>query len=229
MDSGVIGRIVSGRGELEEFTNTIPVNDERVNELNQCVTISQDARLPDGRAAQFGQAAIEDIGEEDTTRILGNEITTSTEYKKVVKSTHFLFVPGSFMCVESSSGQFAFDLISRHTGNEVKRVEFDIDGYVEDAHREGVDPWKVGFYENHGRADNGVIHGEDLLSDPEFEAVFKQSKKNQIGLEYSEEGKRYKNFVTESGYVNVYQPSDLSSGDFAEYVESELLHHSYLP
>ncbi|WP_152419366.1 hypothetical protein [Halobiforma nitratireducens] len=229
MDSGVIGQVESGSEPVSDFTKEISIQHELFDELSQCLNVTEDIRMPDGRTAQFGQAAIEEISSVEETDIVDGGIDTYKKPRKIVKTTYFLHVPGNFVVASSGEGRFVFDLISREFSNSVDRIEFDIDSYIDEIYDEGINPWKVGFYDNVGNAENGVLHGENILSDSEFEEVFKSAKKNQVGLNHSYDGKEIKNFVTESGYVEIYQPSDFSTGEFATYIEDALLHHSYQP
>lgn len=228
MKAGVIGKIKSGNNDLEGFTTSIEVQEERFGQLTQSIQVTGDVRLPDGRTAQTARAAIEDLGKEENSEISDDgEIRTYEDTQKIVKTTDLLFVPGSFVAVNSSSGRFAFQLITENTSASVERLEFDIDSYVEK--NPEANPWKVGFHEYVGNANNGVIHGEQLLTDPEISEILTSAPKNQIGFEYEYNGNSVKNFVTESGYAQIYQPTDFNTGSFAKFVEQELMPHGYIP
>lgn len=228
MKAGSVGIIESGTNRLDSFVETIEVEGHNINTLTQCIEITEDIPLSDGRRAQFGRAAIEDISEEESSEISEDgKVRTYKSNNKVVKTTELLFVPGSFAAVGSSSGKFAFPLISEYTNNDVSGAEIDIESLIEEYPE--ANPWKVGFSEHIGNAKNGTIHGEQLLTESELSDILMSSPKNQIGLEHTVNGTLIKDFITESGYVEVYQPTDISTKEFVEFIEEELLPHTYIP
>ena len=86
-----------------------------------------------------------------------------------------------------------------------------------------IDIWKVGFYETHKLAENGVVHGNSLLSDEDIGTVLNNSKKNQLGIDYSFNGQPVRVFIAESGYVEIYQPNNFSSMEFATYIRDQII------
>ena len=223
MKSGVIAS-VHGTGDLNDFYETVEPQAEEFNQLEQCVQITEEISLSNGKVARLGRAAIEDLSDVEDVRISDGVIRQYERPEKITLYTDFLFVPDSFVAIASSSGTFAFDLIEQNASVSVEQIEFDLEGYTEQNPDAG--PWKVGFYDRIGNAENGVMHGEQLLNDSEIGSVLGTSKKNQVGLEYNHDGHLLKTFVTRSGYVEVYQPSNYSSSDFVGFIESELLPHA---
>jgi hypothetical protein len=225
MKAGLVAKITDGSGKVEEFDKEVPVEFDSFDSVEHCIEVTENIELPDGRSAQIGRAAVEDIGEEEKVQIQDGSIRQYDSPGKVTKYTTFLFVPGSFVAVGSSSGTFAFDLLSSSSGSQITTIEFDLDSFVEE--HTDAEPWKVGFYENPGRAENGVVHGEQLLQSSEVTDVLAASKKNQIGLMYESLGFEIKMYTSESGYVEIYQPSNISTDEFIQYVEQDLLHHAH--
>lgn len=224
MKAGIIATVDGQTDAIESFEEEVQIPDHEVySSIKQCVQIRETLELADNRVAQLGRAAVDEISTNEKAEIENGEIRVSEKPEMVTKYTEFLLVPGSFIAASSGSGRFVFDLISSHTGSEISPVEFDLNGFIGD--RESADPWKVGFENRTGNAENGVVHGEELLTDGELGNALTDSKKNQIGLEYSSDGHLLKVFVAKSGYVEVYQPSNYDSREFIDFIESDLLHH----
>jgi len=224
MKAGIIATVEEETDEIESFEEEILLPDHEVySSIKQCVQIRETIELADNRVARVGRAAVDEISTSEKADIENGEIRVTEKPEMVTKYTEFLLVQGSFIAASSSSGRFVFDLISTHTGSEITPVEFDLNGFIED--RESADPWKVGFENRTGNAENGVVHGEELLRDGELGNALNNSKKNQIGLEYNSDGHLLKVFVTKSGYVEVYQPSNYDSREFIKFIESDLLHN----
>ena len=222
MKSGVIAE-AHGTGNVNDFYETVTPKSERFDELEQCVEVTENIQLSDGREAQLGRAAIQDLNDIEDIRIDEGTIRRYEAPKKVTLYTDFLYVPDSFIMVSSGSGTFVFNLVDSKFSISIDMVEFDLDDYVEQ--HPDADPWKIGFYDRIGNAENGVVHGEQLLKDSNVGDVLGTSKKNQVGLEYNFEGYFVKTFVVQSGYVDVYQPSNFETSEFVNFVETELLPH----
>lgn len=84
----------------------------------------------------------------------------------------------------------------------------------------------MGFYGHEGPAENGVVHGESVLEDSVFGEALESSKKNQLGLKIDHDGREFKMAITRSGYVEVYQPANLDTAEFAAFVRDEVLPHA---
>lgn len=76
-----------------------------------------------------------------------------------------------------------------------------------------------------GNAENGVVHGTDLLHDDELSGVLHESNLNQLGLEYPYNGQMLKVNMAESGYFEVYQPSNYESEDYLQFILDEVTHY----
>ena len=223
MRAGVIA-VVESDELLNEFQNEVLLNDDRsFSNLKQSIQIRQELELDDGRHAQIGRAAIEDIHEvENVTINESGEISTRTIEEKFTRYTEFVFVSNSFISVESSSGEFLFDLLNNQLGIDVNRVDINLDKLASD-HEDAL-TWKVGFNDRGSNAENGIVHGDDVFQDPEVGDVLGASNKNQLGLEYEYRSDIIKVFLTESSYIEVYQPSNYDTKDFVQFVENEILH-----
>jgi hypothetical protein len=226
MQGGIIGIIDGTFDELESFHRT---EESDGTSLAKSLQIDRETTTDRGHTVYIGEAAAEVQSEEETVRIdsdtgsieVGEYPTTQNQY------THFVCVPGEFVAVESSSGVFAFNLIqSQHPGTHIERAEIDVNAYAEDYYTsEEVDPWQIGFYGNIGQAEKGVVYGQNVISDEEIGGVLERSQLNQLGLRYEVLGYDMQITMTESGYVQVFNPSNLDSEGFAEYIVEEVLEY----
>jgi hypothetical protein len=221
MKAGVIGLAKDDVAPIESFEQQISEDPE----LYQCVEVQRTQNTDSGLTVQKGRAAAQRLDEKETVEIVNGSIRVQNQSQPVTKYTDFVAVPGHFVAVSNGSGTFAFDLL----GNEVaiERANIDLDGYFE-AHQDEHDatPWKAGFYGHLGNAEKGVVYGEGVLEDSDFGRAVDSSQKNQLGLSYSQGEELIKVNVTESGYLEVYQPSNYEEAEFAEFVVEEVLNHA---
>ncbi|WP_175417037.1 hypothetical protein [Natrinema pallidum] len=224
MKSGVIGVVSSDFSDIEPFEGTVSLEGF---ELTKCIEITDRVELPDGSTAISGRAAEEVITEGEDVQIRDGSIGTYSTREKDLNYTEFLALPGEIVIVKSSAGTFAFDLIGSQTGTVVERAKFDLESFVD--HHQGDNFWQMGFYGTGGNADKGVVYGDNVQKDGEVGGVLESSKINQIGLEHLYETEPIKITVTESGYVNVYDPSNYESEEFLRYFKDELLSYVQRP
>ena len=220
MKSGVIG-VVSGEfDDLRSEVNTFTKDGE---ELREAIEILDTVDSDMGEAL-YGRAAVEDITRDEGPVINDGQIEVKSYTETETKMTEFLVVPGEFVIVENGSGTFAFNLIGRQVGALIERGEVNLDAYInylQDQNRD-QEAWQVGFYGNGGEAQKGVVYGNNVLEDSDVGGVLDISEINQLGISYSTRDHSMKITVTESGYTNVYQPSDFESEDFLNFFSSEL-------
>ncbi|WP_435332853.1 hypothetical protein [Haloarchaeobius sp. TZWWS8] len=226
MDSGLIYKVGDGK-QMNSFRNFVELPDqEEFDTLSHAVDIVNNISLPDGRTGQVGRAAAEQIGEVDDVQILEDGITNVAKKEKVTKYTDFLYLPGSFLAVQSSSGSFATEVINRHSPVTPLASTLDLESLLEENLRDDdFSLWKLGFYGNHGQAENGVVHGSNVLGDKDFKEIFNSTKTNQLGFDYTYKNKEMRIFLAESGYVDVYQPSNFSTREFFQFVDHEIVPH----
>ncbi|WMT09796.1 hypothetical protein NP511_09240 [Natrinema thermotolerans] len=222
MESGVIAT-VDGPRSLEEFHDSVPLdNDAPFAESERCIEIRSELTLESGKPIYQGRAAIEELSEQEVSEISSDgTVSSSTTVNKETKYTEFLFVPDSFIAVENSAGTFLFQLLNVKTDHSVTPTNIDLNGYLLD-HDDAL-VWKLGFKDRGANAENGVLHGHDLLEDQEVGGVLGQTEKNQIGIEHSFDSESVKVFLTESGYIDVYQPSSYDSKEFVNYILDEVI------
>jgi len=227
MKSGVI-HLVDGNQSLESFRKKVPLPEgHEFDNLLEAIDVRAGPEIEGNSGVQVGKIGAERVSEESERRITDDSISEYTVEGKNIRTTNFLYVPGRFITFSSSSGNFAIEVLREHTDLSVITSKFNIDSFL-DAKQSAdgeVDPWKVGFYENRGPADNGVVHGNSLFADEDVKDILAISKKNQIGLDYEYGSIPLRMFGAESGYVEVYQPSDFTTKQFTNYVLDEILPH----
>lgn len=220
MKSGVIG-VVSG--EFEELNSEINTFTKDGEELHEAIEILDTVNSNLGKAF-YGRAAVEDVTRDEGPVINDEQIEVKSYIETETKMTEFLAVSGEFVIVENGSGTFAFNLIGRQAEVLVERGRIDLDAYVDYLQKQDRDEeaWQAGFYGNGGEAEKGVVYGNNVLKDSDVGGVLDLSDLNQLGVSYSTRDHSMKITVTESGYTNVYQPSNFESEDFLNFFASEL-------
>jgi hypothetical protein len=219
MRAGVIGIIDGTFDEIEPFHESV---EQDGREFDRCIEI-RNTKTTDrtNTKVQVGRAALQRIEERERVDINDGKVSVVEQPEKVSKYTEFITVPGEFVAVRSGSGTFAFDLIQARTQTTIERTNFDLNAFSEEY--DSSDQWQVGFYGNIGNAEKGVIYGEEVLDDSEVGDTVERSQKNQLGLQYPYNDNKIKMTISESGYIEVYQPSNYDEFDFAEYVMEEIL------
>ncbi|MFD1586245.1 hypothetical protein ACFR9U_04575 [Halorientalis brevis] len=221
MKSGVIG-IIDGDFSSLESEQYSTTHDEQ--ELKRCIDVENSIDLSDGTRAISGRAAIEKVINKESGLIQGGKIGTTKEKEIIVEQTEFLAFPPHVVLIKSGSGSFTFDLIGRQTGTLIDRGNLNLRSFYED-HKD-ANVWQAGFYGTDNKASNGVVYGEGVMGDSEFERVLEVSDLNQLGVEYPYEDEHVaKIALTESGYLNLHQPSDFEVEDFAEFFREEVLNY----
>lgn len=220
MKGGVIGLARDDFAVVGSFSDTAT---EGERELRRTLDVGRVFSLPSGDVAFEGRAAVERPLTQERTEIDRGEIRTAETAGTETRTTEFVGVPGEFVVVGSGEGTFAFDLVGLDTGVTIERASFDLDGFL-DAH-DDASPWRAGFYDSSGNAESGVLHGVDLLGDDELGGLLRQARLNQLGLDYSYDERDLKMTASESGYVEVYRPTEFDSGDFLQYLLDEVVPH----
>jgi len=218
------GSLASVEGEIQEVDSYFNEFEQQGDVLKESFEISQRlSNLTGDVIAYEGRAALQTLEDAEEVRINEDAISTVERPDIVTKYTEFLLVPDEFIVTASSSGSFVFPLLEEQLGVTIEDIEIHLDSYWHA--KSEANPWKVGFYGRTANADNGVLHGADLLEDSDVGSALADSRKNQLGLEFSRDGRIFKIFVTESGYVEVYSPDDLTSSEFITFIQEELVEH----
>lgn len=220
MKRGIIGRAGGQFRRIEPFRQAATQDGEEL--INQ-VDVTGVKRTPDGLDINEGVAATQSIKEQQSAELALDSIELTTEQRKVTDTTEFLAVPGEFVVVDSKKGRFLFELLSSDLGVDFVAPGLDLQGLV-DTYDEAT-AWKVGYFDPDNPTRNGVLHGEAILESGAYSDRLAGTELNQLGLELSLDGTQFKLFVTSSGYVDIYQPADLDSAGFAEFLQDIVVPH----
>lgn len=224
MKAGVLG---IGAGDFRRIDSFLTTRQQDETELKTRVEVTGVRQTPDGLTITEGRAAAERLTETESVQLEGASLLVSAETEKTTQYTEFASVSGEFIVVTSGAGTFLFDALSDRFEATVGRASIDLDAVV--ATYPDATPWKVGFYGHSDSAQNGVIHGESVLEDSVFGGALASISKNQLGLEFDHDGAPVKMAVTQSGYIEVYQPSNYGTAEFADFVQDVILPHAAFP
>jgi len=222
MKAGVIGIPDRDFGAIDPVQETITQDGY---DLTRCIEIRQSLTgVNDSGQIQTGRAAVQRIDDGEAIEISDGRIVVTEQPEITTRYTEFISVPGQFIAVSNGGGTFAFDLIGQNVNASIERAEFDLDGFADEY--PDATPWKVGFYGHVGNAENGVLHGEGVFEDSDFGGAVRDAQKNQLGLNLAWGNETVKMMVSESGYVEVYQPSSYDTAEFSEFVMDSVLDHT---
>lgn len=223
MKGGVLGLVKGNSKQIDSFENTKEIAGES---FSACAEVLRThSNVIKGSDLQVGRAAIQKPSTKDSIKINDGSISVSESKITDTIYTDFVYVPGEFAAVNSGSGTFAFDLLTNNIpGCEIERAEINLNQYLKES--PDVTPWQVGFYGNFGDAEKGTVYGDNLLHDEEIGAVIESSNKNQLGLTLTDGGKDIKFKMTESGYVEVYQPSNYEEEEFSTFLIENIIPYS---
>jgi hypothetical protein len=220
MKAGVIGQV---HGDFDGIdTKPFPMKRNQGGvELQSTIDIEEVQQNKSGDTIITGFAGEQTESKRTVSSISDDgRVQTAENLEVRTDSTEFLCLPGEFVIVENSSKTYAFDLIGRATESAIEQVQLDLTAFAED-HEDEVF-WMSGFYNTGGNADNGVAYGDDVTNDIEIGGVLQDSEKNRLGLIMEYNPEPLKLMLTESGYVEIYQPSEFGTLSFARFVQEEL-------
>ena len=216
---------------IESFSEVMPVDESQ--ELTACLEVRRTDEV-NGVVFQEGRAAIQEFTSQDRVEIdTESDSISVSENTNIVETnyTEFVLVPGAFVAVDSSSGTFAFNLISNQTdAATISPATIDLNGFANSYNGQSgkgtATPWQVGFYGNSGQTEKGTVYGDDIFDDSTIGTLAQRLPKNQLGLDMQLENENIRITVTESGYVEIYQPSNYDSKEFTEFILEHLLEHT---
>lgn len=223
MNSGKLAIVDSNSNELHSFYNDLSGGDTPFDTFAEALVINESIDVENGKTIYRGQAALEQVNEIYEKEILeSGAIEKQKQLEKTVNTTEFLFVPNSFLAIESSAGEFLYPMLNRNTDHSVFEAEIDLHGYASEL--ESLQYWKIGFEQRSDGAENGVLHGHQVLNDTEIGELLGKAQKNQIGIEHPMGDESAKAFATKSGYFEIYKP-DVDTSGFVNYIERNLVRH----
>ncbi|WP_306056956.1 hypothetical protein [Natronococcus wangiae] len=223
MQRGILGLVEGDFSTLESFRDT---TEQSGFELNRGIDIARSERLSNGQPVFVGRAGAEEVVTEDEVAVSESRIGIKEVPKKSTKYAEFVTAPGDFVLVDSGSGSFAFDLIARHMDCLISRAEIDLQRFFESMEEYNPEVWKLGFRGFGSQTQNGVVYGNNVTEDSNFGEMLNGADKNQLGLSYSSGEDGIMMTITQSGYIEIYSPSNYETEEFAEYVASNVLPHA---
>lgn len=225
MKKGAIAKCI---GDFESIdTSDYPLTETRLGETLRR-TLNVDGAQTDfqGNAAIVGRGARQDARTVKRLDISesGELVQQNDDVEVTTEAGEFMVSAGEYIVAESTKKTFLHTLVAAATDTESKRYDVDIDGLI-DAHPDAT-YWMGGIYDKDGDADTSDAYGDgDIFEDEDFGEVFRNSKKNRIGMMFEFETQTVKMLVTESGYVEVYRPSDFDTLQFKRLIDEVLMPH----
>lgn len=231
MKAGVIGTI---DGNFDEINSQANSRQQDGTTFTQSLQINRKSHLDSGETIYHGEAAIEIVDEKETVNINeeSGEIAVTTSSERTGKYTQFLVISDTMMVVDSGNGEFAYNLLQDFVpGISVQRANLDLNAYADEYYSaDVVDPWQVGFYGNIGQAEKGVVYGEEVFNDDEMGDLLDRSQLNQLGLNFEEHDQGVEKVtMAQSGYIEVYLPSNMDGSKFADYLINEIVNYVETP
>ncbi|NUC72514.1 hypothetical protein HTZ84_09370 [Haloterrigena sp. SYSU A558-1] len=223
MQRGIIGLVNGDFSSLDTFRETTEQNGFK---LKRGIDIVRSGTLSNGQPVLIGRAGIEEVITKDEISINESRIGFKETSETSTKYTEFVAIPGDFVVVDSGSGSFAFDLIGRQADCLISRAEIDLQQFYAAMRDYNPNVWKLGFKGLGSQTQNGVVYGNDVTSDGGFGETLDETDKNQLGLSYTSEGDGIKMMITQSGYIEIYTPSNYEPEEFAEYIASKAIPHA---
>lgn len=220
MKAGVLGTFDEEFSRLEPYRGSRSVDDHN---LTDQIDVTGVARTASGVDITEGVAAREEVATVETTAIEFDAISLDSKSDVVVKHTDFAVIPGELVVVENSKGLFLYDILERSIGVSSEQVNVSLDGVRSEFPDASL--WKVGFYGREEGAENGVLHGKELQDDPAVAEHLTSGSLNQLGMRVTIDSEEYNLFITESGYVELYEPRELGTKEFLLFVRTHLQPH----
>ncbi|AKU06522.1 hypothetical protein [Haloferax gibbonsii] len=182
-----------------------------------------------GNEVTRGRAAVEDAVEEQGFRINDDGDIEADEpiVQVVTEVADFFTVDEEYVVTQSTKKTFVFDLLERSSGTPVRSVTLDLESFIEGNPDAGY--WLAGVYNRDEDANSANAYGEDnVFNDEEIGDILRNSDKNRIGVKFVFENSEVKMLITESGYVQVYRPSDYDTLQFKRLLDEVILPHAYV-
>lgn len=237
MKAGILGLVAEGEldtveshyetgvdeagGSQEEVANQLEVTDEIQTHLGGS----------NGVAPYEGRAVKEEAREVETVAAGDGGIRHVETAEVVAHYTEFVAVPSTsaadgFAVTSTSDGLFVFDFLASMQPRDCSIVpaQIDLEGFYRDhenaiVHRYG--------WESDGEAETGVTWSEnDVRQDEDLGELFNDGPPHptQLGMTYADGLVRL--VVTESGYIEIYAPSEMETTEFVELLIDDIIPHA---
>jgi hypothetical protein len=151
----------------------------------------------------------------------GNVVVDEDRTDIVTSVTDIVYVPDELLLTESLDDEYAHDVVEGAFNGSINSARINLSAFAESL--SDVTFWMEGFYDRDAPVDAGTAFGQ-IDEDDEIRRILSESEKNQLGvtdLDYN--GRNLKIRITESGYVEVYQPNDVDTVEFTQFIEDCVL------
>lgn len=218
MESGIIGFVHGDFGRIKDETTATEDGD---TELLRRVEVDETQTLESGREIQTGSVAKDKKVKQQNTQITDEGIVRRETTEIDTDYAPFAAIPGEVIILGTGAGTFGFDLIGRQVEALVERAEINLGDFVGDY--EDGSFWQYGFYNSGLNAEKGVLYGVEVDEDNTAQTFMNSATPNQIGLDILYGDKPVKLTMSESGYVEVYQPGDWETPEYVDFVADVVL------
>jgi hypothetical protein len=224
MKAGTIA-IANGAGPLDDSAFPYTRTEEGL-ELQSTLELEGQLQALDEFEVTTGTAAQETPNNHTTYEIAPDGSVEAEEdtTEKQTEASNIVYVEGEFLVTESNDCEYARDLADASVEHgTVEPATIDLDSFLRSV--SDFDPWMAGFCDRDAPVDSGHAFG-DYDADEDIRNVIAESELNQIGLKnFNYRGRQLKFQVTRSGYVEVYQPSDMETLEFTRFLQDHILPH----
>ena len=210
-----------------------------VDELTAALNVQEQRTFGGGTDYYVGEALRERTVEDKSYKVEDGQIRERTTVGNVVQDyTRFVVVEAAangshsgFVLVSSSSGAFAFGMVARQNTGRIRAADLNLGSFYLDR-EDTFTPTTSGGPTSSFDAGKLTAWGDDVLEDEDLSsllnAAVRHDRLNQLAGEYiyedgSGSGFPYKVNMARSGYVEVWDPNDLTTGQFLTWVRTEVL------
>ena len=221
---------------VEDSVQTRPVDAPGVDELTAALNVQEQRTLTGGGDYYVGEALRERVVEDESYHVEEGSIKQRTTVDNVVQDyTRFVVAPATdshrgLMVVSSSDGLFAFGMVSRQNVGRIVDADLELGSFYLDR-EDTFTPQTSGGPTSSFEAGKRTAWGDDVFEDEDLNSLLssavRHDRLDQLAGEYIYEedgsGIPYKVNMARSGYVEVWNPSDLTTGQFLRWVRNEVL------
>lgn len=236
MNRGVIGVPTdSSHLQLEEVEDdVIQGTGEHGNELTAAIKVKEVRDLYGETTFYLGEAFKDREEEVDRYHIddEGKMRKRPNAVEVVQDHTNFLLYPGNddhrgFVVTDSGAGTFVFSMIARQNHiTTVDRADLRLGEWVQDR-ADDLSTSTAGGRTGSFEATKMTAWGDDVLEDEDVQDLLSGSLRgdglNQIAGTYTYDQLPYQVTLAASGYAEVYNPSDLTTEEFLQWLSDEVI------
>lgn len=225
MKSGAINLISESGQSIDQ--ETFPKEHWKGDEkLLSTLRVERSQQLIDGTTITQGQTAYEETTNVKTHRIRpdgGLEVGRNEQEIEVVL-TNFIYIEDEVLLTERTKADTACEMVETATDSIIEPSRIDIESFA-GAHAEAE--LFLAWIRNEDEELTSVCGVGNITEDTEFERRLEQSESTQLsfdGLEWN--GRQLRGTITRSGYVEIYQPHDVDTEEFARFIREEVVQYS---